>query len=140
MLLKRTVQSPRSAEAAFAYLADFTTTTEWDPGTVKTERISGDGGVGTTYRNTSRFNGRETELTYTVIEYVPNQKIVLRGMNKTVTAIDTISVVPTESGCEVTYSADFEFKGLARFAEPFLKSAFDKLGNEAEAGLRKALA
>ena len=37
----------------FAYLSDFTTTNEWDPGTVSTERVSGDGGVGTTYHNTS---------------------------------------------------------------------------------------
>ncbi len=49
-------------ERVFAYLADFTHTEEWDPGTVRTHRVSGDGGVGTTYANTSRFLGRETDL------------------------------------------------------------------------------
>ena len=52
-------RSPRR-QVVFAYLSDFTTTTEWDPGTVRTTRESGDGGIGTRYRNVSRFLGRET--------------------------------------------------------------------------------
>ena len=48
MLIERTVTVDRPPAEVFAYLADFTTTTEWDPGTVRTTRESGDGGVGTT--------------------------------------------------------------------------------------------
>ncbi len=39
----------------------------------------------------------------------------------------------------MTYAAEFTFKGLSRIAAPLLKPAFDRLANEAEAGLRKAL-
>ena len=43
-------------DRVFEYLSDFTTTTEWDPGTVA-ERVSGDGGVGTTYRSSRSSSG-----------------------------------------------------------------------------------
>ena len=60
MQIQRTVETAAAPAAVFTYLSDFTTTNEWDPGTVRTTRISGDGGVGTSYRNVSRFAGRET--------------------------------------------------------------------------------
>ena len=69
MKLQRSVDTAASPEVVFAYLSDFTTTNEWDPGTVRTERVAGDGGVGTTYHNTSKFMGKETELTYEVVEH-----------------------------------------------------------------------
>ena len=46
MRLQRTVETAGSPDAVFAYLGDFTTTTQWDPGTVETTCVSGDGGVG----------------------------------------------------------------------------------------------
>ncbi len=140
MRITRTVASRRSASEVFAYLSDFTTTTEWDPGTVKTTLLSGDGGVGTRYSNTSTFNGRQTHLVYEVIEFVPGELIRLRGENKTVTAIDTITVQAMFDGTRITYEADFTFKGVAAIAAPFLRGAFRKLGDEAASGLRKALA
>jgi uncharacterized protein YndB with AHSA1/START domain len=84
--IERTVAVDRPLADVFAYLSDFTTTNEWDPGTVKTVRASGNGGVGTAYRNTSKFAGRETELTYVVERLVPLQELALRGENKTVVA------------------------------------------------------
>ena len=140
MRITRTVASRRPASEVFAYLSDFTTTTEWDPGTVRTTLLSGDGGVGTRYSNTSTFNGRQTHLVYEVIEFVPGELIRLRGENKTVTAIDTITVQSMFDGTRITYDADFTFKGVAAIAAPFLRSAFRKLGDEAASGLRKALA
>jgi hypothetical protein len=96
--------------------------------------------VGTTYLNTSTFAGRETRLTYVVQELVPNQRIALRGENKTVVAQDTITVRPAGSGTEVVYTADFTFTGIARFVAPLLRPAFTRLGNEAERGMAEALA
>jgi hypothetical protein len=136
MRLERTVIPVGSA---FDYLADFTTTTEWDPGTVSTVRADGGGGVGTTYRNTSRFLGRETSLTYVVEELVPDERIRLRGENETVISVDTMTFQQVGSGTEVTYTAEFTFKGVSRFVAPLLKPAFTRLGNEAETGLRAAL-
>ena len=63
--IERTITVDKPAERVWEYLSDFRSTNDWDPGTVLTERTSGDGGAGTTYRNTSKFLGRETELSST---------------------------------------------------------------------------
>ncbi|MEO7071201.1 MAG: SRPBCC family protein [Nostocoides sp.] len=141
MRIERTVTTDRPIETVFAYLSDFTTTTQWDPGTVRTTLTSGDGGVGTVYANTSRFMGRESQLTYTVLERADDAKIVLRGVNKTVTATDTMTFVANSGGgTTVTYAADFEFSGVAKLLAPVVAPALKKLGDEAEAGMREALA
>ncbi|MEO7130126.1 MAG: SRPBCC family protein [Dermatophilaceae bacterium] len=140
MIIERTVTVERPVADVYAYLSDFTTTTEWDAGTIRTTLESGDGGVGTSYRNLSKFLGRETELTYVITDLEPDRLIKLRGENKTVIAHDTMSLAATPSGgTQITYRAEFDFKGLARFVVPFLGGAFRRLGDEAAAGLRAAL-
>jgi carbon monoxide dehydrogenase subunit G len=144
MQIKRTVETTAAPDVVFAYLSDFTTTNEWDPGTISTTRASGDGGVGTVYDNVSEFNGRKSELRYTVLEHHPPSRIVLQGENKTLTALDTMRMEPQGAGTRVTYTADFTFKGVLRLLQPVLglvlARAFKKLGDEAEQGMREALA
>ena len=141
MRLQKTVTVDKPVDKVFAYLSDFATTTEWDPGTVQTIRVAGDGAVGTQYRNTTRFAGRDTQLTYVVHELVPNQRIALRGENtQMVIAHDTMTFRTSGGGTEVIYTADFTFKGLTRFLAPLLKPAVNRLGDRAEAGMRDALA
>ena len=139
MKIQRSVETAATPAAVFAYLSDFTNTNEWDPGTVKTTLVSGDGGVGTEYDNVSKFMGRETELTYRVIEHTPDRWFGLRGENKTVVAHDTMEIEPHGAGSRVTYTADFAFSGVAKVVAPLLAPALKKLGDEAEEGLRDAL-
>ena len=140
MQIVRTITVDRGAPEVFAYLSDFTTTEEWDPGTVRTIRESGDGGVGTRYHNVSKFLGRETELTYVVEEVESPRRLRLRGENKTVVAHDTMTLEPTPSGgTELTYRAEFEFKGVAKLVAPLAAPAFKRLGDKAEQGLLEAL-
>ncbi|NIK57674.1 SRPBCC family protein [Kribbella shirazensis] len=139
ILIEREVTVAAGPEQLFDYLADFRTTEEWDPGTVRTTLVSGDGEVGTTYHNVSSFAGRETELTYVLQESDRPDRLVLRGENRTVVAHDTMTFHSAADATRVTYRAEFRFKGLARFAEPFLRKSFDRLGDEAEQGLHNAL-
>ena len=62
------------------------------PGHGQDDPVSGDGGVGTTYDNTSKFMGRETELTYEVVTHQPDRLFALRGENKSVVAHDTMEI------------------------------------------------
>ncbi len=140
MKLQRTVDTDASPAVVFAYLSDFTHTNEWDPGTVETRLVSGDGGVGTTYHNTSKFMGRQTELTYEVVTHQPDTRFALRGENSSVVAQDTMVIAPRGTGSRVTYSADFDFKGLGKLIAPLLAPALKKLGDEAEKGLQENLA
>ena len=140
MRVRRIVTAEKPLAEVFAYLSDFTTTTEWDPGTVQTVLTRGDGGFGTEYLNTSIFAGRETRLTYVVEDLVPNRHISLRGENKTVIAHDSMTFRENGGQTEVTYTADFTFKGIARLVAPLMKRAFTRLGDEAESGMAAALA
>ena len=140
MIVSREVTTATQVGKVFAYLSDFETTTHWDPGTVRTTRVDGDGGVGTVYRNTSRFAGRTTDLTYVVTRVRAPELIQLRGENATVVAVDTMTLAETPDGTRVTYRAEFTFKGVWRFVAPLLAPAFRRLGDQAEAGLRTALA
>ena len=127
--LHRSVTSTADPHAAFVYLADFSNAEEWDSGTVRCERVSGDGGVGTTYRNVSRFGGRNVELEYTV-EKVDEPTFVIVGRNKSTTSRDTIVVTPGPTGgCRVDYTAEFEFSGLARYLGPVVRPLLDRLGD-----------
>jgi len=139
MQIRKSITVEKPLETVFAYLCDFTTTTEWDPGTVHTVRESGDGGIGTKYLNTSRFLGRQTQLTYIVHDLRPHRHIQLRGENATLIANDTMTFTRAGGGTEVTYTADFTFKGVARFLAPLLRPAFRRLGDKAAAGMRSTL-
>lgn len=139
MKLHETVIVDKPLDVVFDYLSDFTKTTEWDPGTVVTVKQHGDGRVGTTYLNTSTFLGRKTQLTYIVSEFIPGKRIRLRGNNKTVIAVDTMTFRSTDAGTEVTYTAEFTFKGPARLLAPLLRPAFERLGKQAQTGMRNAL-
>jgi uncharacterized protein YndB with AHSA1/START domain len=145
MEITRSVETSAPVGKVFAYLTDFTTTNDWDPGTVETTLVSGTGGVGTTYHNVSTFAGRRTELDYVVTAVEPDRRIVLEGNNKTVRATDTMTFTATGSGgTRVTYHADFAFKGVvgtvAPLLSPVLAVAFKRLGDQAQRGLETALA
>jgi hypothetical protein len=42
-------------------------------------------------------------------------------------------------GTDVSYRAIFEFTGVSRLIAPLLKPALERLGNQAEVGMRTAL-
>ena len=140
MKVERTLALTPPPAEVFAYLADFTTNPEWDPAGVRTTLMSGDGGVGTKYHNVSTFRGKEAELVYEVIEHDAPRKIVLRGENESLIAVDTMTFRPTaDGGTELTYSADFTLKGPLRWFGWVAAPAFKKLGDEAEEGLLSAI-
>ena len=137
--VQRTIVVDKPIDVVFGYLSDFTTTTQWDPGTQHTERESGSGGVGTTYRNTSRFLGRTVQLTYVVEEFDDKQLVRLRATDNTLTAVDTMTFRTVARGTEVSYTAEFSFTGPIRLLTPMLKPAFERLATRAESGMRAAL-
>lgn len=139
IVIDETVWTDAHPSAVFEYLADFTTTSEWDPGTESTTRINGDGGLGTVYRNISTFVGRRTELEYLVVLIEPGHRIRLRGENSSLIAYDTITTLPHRGGTLVCYQAEFAFRGVLATVEPLLRIPVRKLGAAGIAGMRAAL-
>ena len=133
-------------EVAFRYLSDFTTSADWDPGVIEAVRLStaavGEGAVGegTEFHLVARFLGRETPLTYRIVEYDPPHAVTFLGENSTVLSRDRITFEPVGARTRVSYDAALQLKGMLRPADPLLALAFNRVGNRALASLREVLA
>ncbi len=121
------------------YLADFTTTEEWDPPTQTTVRVSGDGGVGTVYRNVSKILGSETEAIYEVVVHEPPYRLELEGQAGSLKLHDVITVEDAGDRVVVHYHAEFDPHGIAKLAEPLLPLGLKKLGDDAAEQMEKCL-
>ena len=137
--VSRTFTTTAGLQATYDYLRDFTHAEEWDPGTKTCERVSGDGGVGTTYRNVSSFLGREVELTYTTAELAPPTRVHMRGHNEQFEGHDLFEIRESGRGAEVTYNAEFSFSGAARLGAPLVAAYLPFLANETIKELRSHL-
>ena len=140
MVVTETIDVPRSLEEAFAYVSDFTTVADWDPGIHSSHRVAGDGGLGTVYEVQVAFRGKTMPFTYTVTTFEPNRRIVLDGVGKKATSLDTIVFESTGDGrTRITYMAEFGLEGVLRLAGPFLAGTFRSLARDALAGLATKL-
>ncbi|MFI5426290.1 SRPBCC family protein [Aeromicrobium sp. UC242_57] len=140
MHVERTFTVSRSPEDVFDYLSDFVNTNEWDPGTLETTRVTGDGGLGTTYANRSTFMGREVDLTYETIGYDRPTFFSCRGTNKTATATDSMTFTRDGDRTQIRYRADFEFRGVAKLVAPLVvKPKLSALADETVEQIKAAL-
>ena len=138
---RATIDTPREREDVFAYISDFSTTQEWDPGVVEAERLNDAAvGEGTEFRLVAEFLGRKTALTYRIVEYDPPRAVTFRGENATVISNDRITFEAVGEGTRITYDAELVLKGPLRLADPLLGLAFNRVGDRALAGLKHKLA
>jgi carbon monoxide dehydrogenase subunit G len=138
-----TIVVPRPPAEAFAYLADFANTAEWDPGIVSAVRSPDDGdapvGAGSRFDLVSAFYGRRISLTYVIEEFVPHERVVLVADTSSVRSRDVITFAPAGEGTSITYDATLNLKGVLRVFDKGLQLAFGGIGDRAVAGLKKAL-
>jgi carbon monoxide dehydrogenase subunit G len=138
--VQRTFDVNAPLDQVFDYLADFTHTEQWDPGTVSTTRLdTASLSVGARFRNVSEFFGRRTELEYVLRVLDHGRHLVFVGTNKTATATDDLTFTGSARSTTITYRATFEFKGIAKFAGPFVKPALEKLADKTIKQLRETL-
>lgn len=138
--VQRTVEVDRPLAVVFGYLADFTHTEQWDPGTVTTTRTdSGELAVGSRFHNVSEFGGRRTELDYVITRFEADTHLTFTGDNRTVTASDDMAFAATASGTVITYRATFAFKRWVRVIEPLLSRRFGPIADDTVAQLRATL-
>lgn len=126
---------------AFDHLADFTTVAEWDPGVTEATRLDeGPLAVGSRFRVVVKTGPRTATLVYEVRELEPGRRIRLVAESSLLRSDDVITVTPAgDGGATVVYEADLQLRGVAVVASPFLGLVFDRIGDRAAAGLRRAL-
>ncbi len=136
---RRTVVAEASPDQVWAYLADFTTTNDWDPRAHRTRRLSGDGDVGTEYETHVRFLGRETRMLYKTTRLEPHRRIEWVGHNGTVRACDVIEVWPHPEGTVVDYTTSYAYRHLPWLMDRLMSRPIDRLCDEAQVGLARTL-
>lgn len=137
--VEKSISVQKPLDEVWRYLTDFTNTEEWDPPTVSTTRLSGDGGVGTVYRNVSNILGNNVEIEYTVSAMEPMIRFEVKGATSYVDLHDTITFDSDGPMTVVTYRAEFAPQGAAKLAEPLLPLGLKKLGDDAEEQMAKCL-
>ncbi|WP_344203934.1 SRPBCC family protein [Aeromicrobium alkaliterrae] len=139
MDVERSFVVDRPVEEVFDFIADFENTQVWDPGTVWTRRTSGDGGLGTTYRNRSSFMGRTVELDYETIAHDRPTHFVCRGVNGRTTATDHLTFTRDGDRTLVHYRAVFDFpRSWGWLAGIVLRRPVEKLADETVAQIQAA--
>jgi hypothetical protein len=137
-----TVTSPKPIGEVFAYMADFSNVSEWDPSAVSSRPLGESGArEGASYEVVSRFLGREVPLTYETLSLEEPDRVVLRGENESVVSLDEMSFRRLPGGgTEVGYDADLQLKGARRLLDPVFGIAFRRLCERACGRMEEVLA
>lgn len=130
--VNRTFTVAKPIAEVVGYLSDFANAQAWDPGTVTCARLdSGPVKVGSTWKNVSKFRGRETALDYRLVTLDPT-RLVFKGVNKTVTSTDDLNFTALPDGTRISYTANLEFSGIVKLFGWALKGEFEKLADQVE--------
>src|SRR5262245_20629534 len=117
---------------AFAFLADFSNSPIWDPGTATSKRDDeGPLRVGSSFALGVRMMGAVRPMTYRITGLEPNRRVVLEGFGSGVAATDTMTFEQTPGGTVVDYVADIRLLGWRRLLEPLAGGAFAKIAANA---------
>ncbi|CAB4557793.1 unannotated protein [freshwater metagenome] len=135
------VESSKSVEEAFAYMADLRNFAKWDPGVLTVTQVAGDGaGLGSSFDVAVKSVGGGTVLRYETLEYDEPGNLLVEARNSKFTSIDRITVVAKDEGSIITYAAELLLNGCLSPLNPLLGLVFNRIGDRAAAGLRRVLA
>ena len=132
---------PVPPDVAFAYVADFTNTADWDP-MIDGARRRDDGpvGVGSAFDVELRIGARHVPLTYTVTVHEPDTHVVLETSGAWYRGRDVVDVRPAGSGGSIVrWDATFALRGPLVVLEPLMAVGFRRTAAKAVAGLGAAL-
>lgn len=133
------VVSPWSVDKAFAFMADARNFAFWDPGVRKVELLRGQAGaLGSQYK-LKLSNAARTRLTYEITRCEAPNLVVLEAKTHTLHSVDTVRIEPGHGGVGsvIVYEAQLDLRGPLRLFDRGLQRMFNRLGDEAAAGLAR---
>jgi uncharacterized protein YndB with AHSA1/START domain len=112
---ERSVTIARPVDAVFAYLADGEKCPQWRSGVLDIKRISGDGGLGTRYRQGVKGPmARRIAADYEVTAFEPNRRIEFQAVAGPARPHGRYDLAPDDGGTRLTFSLDAELNGLRK--------------------------
>lgn len=138
--LHEKIEVPRPPRESFAYVADFSTTEEWDA-TATEARKTAPGPIdrGTRFEVVCRLPLGSVTLDYTVTRLEPDRLLELQGTCRFFNITDTITFEETARGTRIDYRARFIFSGILEKLSPRFTAGMRRMGRRSVEGLREAL-
>lgn len=103
----------RPPEVVFAYVADGEKCPEWRSGVLDIRRVSGDGSVGTIYKQgVSGPMGRRVDADYEVTVYEPNRRYEFRTTNGLVLPLGRFALEEANGGTRLTLRLNAVMSGI----------------------------
>jgi len=139
-VLQKSIEVSRPVHEAFAYIADFSTTQEWDSTATRAEKLTpGPVAIGTRFAVNCAAPVGSIDLEYTVTRLETDAEIELSGTSRFFDISDRISFTPTQKGTRIDYRAEFKFPpALQRLATSF-EAGLQRMGKDSMEGMRAAL-
>ncbi len=138
--LHEKIDVKRPVHEAFAYIADFRTTQEWDATAFAAVKLTpGPVAVGTEYDVDCKLPVGSVKLRYTVTHLEQDSVIELHGVCSLFEVHDTIRFTETATGTHIDYRADFTFKVPLETFKGAILPGMERMGGKALAGMKAAL-
>ena len=94
MRYRKEIDVPRPAAEVFGYVADFSRTSEWDPGVVESRRLSpAPTALDSSFEVIALFRGKRHRFEYVVTAYEEGHRITLHGDGAKAASDDTITPI-----------------------------------------------
>lgn len=133
---QQTVTVHRPVDTVFAYLADGTNNRRWRHDSVlEIERVSGDGGVGSTYRQVLKGpGGRRIDGDYRITAYEPPCLLTFEVVAGPVHPVGRYDLTPDgPDSTTLTFTLDAQPKGIMKLLSPMVgKQMQTEVGHLAE--------
>jgi dehydrogenase/reductase SDR family member 12 len=133
---------PVPSATAFDYVADFTTTADWDPMIATSERLdAGPLTVGSSFAVALTVGSRTVPLVYTITVLEPSSRVVLETRSRWFRGRDDITVSDGEGPGTtlLRWDATFALRGPLALLDPLLATGFRRVAARAVAGLEREL-
>lgn len=138
--LSETIRVDRPIDEAFAYVADFTTTVEWDATALTANKLTaGPIAKGTQFMVSCAMPLGSIDIQYEITRLEPPNRIVLSGSSKLFDIEDTITFTAVPGGTKIDYQAKFSFGRIVAPLAGVMQPGLERMGKTSLAGLKKAL-
>jgi dehydrogenase/reductase SDR family member 12 len=139
--LQEKIQVSRSIADCFRYLADISTSEQWDPGVYRATKLTPGAPVaGTEFDLILNSAGRRVPMRYQLLNVEAPWRLELHGSGEGFNVHDVIRLRALgQDRTEIEYQTELRFTGAISHVEALLNPLMARMGRRAVAGLQQAL-